>query len=90
MNTGSAIAVFVGGWRCGRSCEVNPDSAPAEIYDHASAGLYRLTERVTGRGAFPVAGAPIYEYEPARAARQELVAGGCRCGCRRPVATEDA
>lgn len=55
---------FVGGWRCGRTTTVDPDAAPAEIYDHASSGLYRLTERLTSGGL------PVYAYEPPRAARR--------------------
>lgn len=69
-------ATFVGGWRCGRTVAVDPDAAPAEIFDHASSGLYRLIERTTA------AGLPVYAYEPPRAAPER---GACRCGCRRAV-----
>lgn len=74
---GVVIAAYVGGPRCGRLHEIEPDAAPVDIPAPESGGSYLLTERVTGG---PFGGRPVYAYEPPRSAPAR---GGCRCGCRR-------
>lgn len=78
---GILTAVYVGGPRCGGTCDVNPDAAPAVILDHATGSHYTLTERVNGRDQ------PVYAYEPFRAA-SEAPRGACRCGCRRVLGVD--
>jgi len=83
---GTVTAYLAGGPGDGLTVPVDPDAAPLERPCVLSGGRYVLTERVTLRGPHltsdAIAGMPVYEYEPPRAARP-WERGACRCGCRR-------